>query len=726
MRSAQQILSSYGGNVLQLTLGDKGAYLYGVFGTPFAHEDDAARACAAVLALRDLEQTTAARDIRTGITHGRLRSGTYGHTGRRTFVCLGDAVNLSARLMSKAPSGEIYVSELVRRLAGTGFSWTKLEPLALKGKASPVAAYALTGSTGPRSRRVTRYTLPIVGRDAELGWLDAALADASAGRGRILGISAEAGMGKSRLLAEFVRDARRDGHLVAFGECQSFGTRTTYAVWGEIWRALLAVPETMTEAEQLQALEQALTDIDPALLERAPLLDAVLGLPIPDTELTASFDAKLRKTSLESLLADCLRALTRTDAKVIVLEDCHWLDPLSRDLLDVLARAVDGSHLLLVLAYRPEGLGVSGLVGLEEVALDTLGEAEMTEVVRGKLGQLVGERAEVPRSLLEVVVERSQGNPFYAEELLNYVDELEVDLADEAALRSLELPGSLHSLVLGRIDTLERGPAADAQGRERRRPGLPGAGDLGCLPGSRVAVRHPRPPADAQVARPRQRRPRVGRVVSLQARGHTRGRLREPPVRAPGDPARRHRPLPGGVRAGRAQPRPARTPLLALATTRCASALYLRRAGDAAQAIYANAAAIDYYERLAPLLPEAERPAVLLELGKVLELVGRWDDARDADASALALAEAAGDTRGAAWSRGRRSPRWRASRAGSTRRPSGSAERRPRSTGSPTTRVAVASSISKARWPRSGPSSPRRRSATTRVSRSAAGSVTAR
>ena len=294
-------------------------------------------------------------------------------------------------------------------------------------------------------------------------------------------------MGKSRLLAEFVRDARRDGHLVAFGECQSFGTRTTYAVWGEIWRALLAVPETMTEAEQLQALEQALTDIDPALLERAPLLDAVLGLPIPDTELTASFDAKLRKTSLESLLADCLRALTRTDAKVIVLEDCHWLDPLSRDLLDVLARAVDGSHLLLVLAYRPEGLGVSGLVGLEEVALDTLGEVEMTEVVRGKLGQLVAERGGGA-----AVSARGGRRALAGEPVLR-------GGAPELRRRARGRPCGRGRAPLARAARkppqprarphrhAERGPAADAQGRERRRPGLPGAGDLGCLPGSRVA-----------------------------------------------------------------------------------------------------------------------------------------------------------------------------------------------------------------------------------------------
>ena len=104
-------MAGYGGNVLQLTLGDKGAYLYGVFGSPVAHEDDAARAAAAALELRDLERTTDARDIQIGITHGRLRSGTYGHAMRRTFVCLGDAVNLSARLMSAAPPGSIYVDD---------------------------------------------------------------------------------------------------------------------------------------------------------------------------------------------------------------------------------------------------------------------------------------------------------------------------------------------------------------------------------------------------------------------------------------------------------------------------------------------------------------------------------------------------------------------------------------------------------------------------------------
>ncbi|MEP7085497.1 MAG: adenylate/guanylate cyclase domain-containing protein, partial [Betaproteobacteria bacterium] len=139
VRRAQRILTTYGGNLLNLTLGDKGAFLYAAFGSPFAHEDDAARAAAAALELRELSSTTAATDIQIGITYGRLRSGTYGHKRRQTFTCLGDAVNLSARLMSKAPLGQVYVSEAVRRAAGDVFSWEPLAPMTLKGKAEPVS-----------------------------------------------------------------------------------------------------------------------------------------------------------------------------------------------------------------------------------------------------------------------------------------------------------------------------------------------------------------------------------------------------------------------------------------------------------------------------------------------------------------------------------------------------------------------------------------------------------
>ena len=168
VRAAQGVFNGFGGNVLQLTLGDKGAYLYGVFGSPLAHEDDSSRAVAAALDLRDLGKSTAARDIQIGIAHGQLRSGTYGHEMRRTFVCLGDGVNLAARLMGAAPVERIYVAGDVREDAGEAFIWERLPDLTVKGKADPVEVWSLNGSLERASRRKTRFELGLIGRQLEL------------------------------------------------------------------------------------------------------------------------------------------------------------------------------------------------------------------------------------------------------------------------------------------------------------------------------------------------------------------------------------------------------------------------------------------------------------------------------------------------------------------------------------------------------------------------------
>jgi predicted ATPase/class 3 adenylate cyclase len=656
VQAAQRVLDGYGGNVLQLTLGDKGAYLYGVFGTPLAHEDDAARACSAALELRALEASTAAREIRIGITFGRLRSGTYGHDMRRTFVCLGDAVNLSARLMSRAPAGGIYVSELVRLTAGDSFAWEKLEPLQLKGKSASVAAYALDASTRRHSRRVTRYLLPLVGRTAELAQLEADRDATAHGRGKIVGISAEAGMGKSRLIAEFVRSSRRRGLHVAMGECQSFGTGTSYFVWREIWRTLLGVPEDAPPPEQAQALEEALHAVDPGLVPRAPLLDAMFGLSIPDNDLTSTFDAKLRKTSLENLLADYLRKRARQEPQVLVLEDCHWLDPLSRDLLDVVARVVASSPVLLVLVYRPEaalpqGLGLAQIPHIEELQLSALDETHMSELANAKLAQLFDHDTDSTTLLTELVVSRAQGNPFYAEELLNYVHAQEIDPADEQALRSLELPGSLHSLVLSRIDTLSESPrrtlkVASVVGRVFRAPMLPGVypelgtvGDVRAHLGTLRLLDLVNP--DREEDESYLFKHAVTQEVAYESIPYA---LR---VELHGDVGRfieQHEP----------DAIDRNVDLLAhhfwLSDDEERKRAYLRRAGDAAQAAYANASAIDYFERLVPLLPETDRAAVLLKLGKVLELVGDWPRAEAIEREALALAEDVADEEAKAWS----------------------------------------------------------------------------
>ena len=645
VRHVQRIVTSYGGNLLHLTLGDKGAYLYAVFGSPLAHEDDAARAAAAALELRDLASITAVAPIQIGIAYGRLRSGMYGHARRQTFTCLGDAVNLAARLMSAAPPGQIYAAEAVRHAAGDLFAWTALAPITVKGKADALTVFALERSTRRADRRQADYAPGIIGREVELETLRARLDDALAGSGHVIGLSGDAGVGKSRLLAEFVNGVKQRGIAVASGECQSYGKNISYFVWREIWSTLFRLDANAPEDEQVRHLERELAAIDPVLVLRAPLLAVMLDLPLVDNDLTSQFDAKLRKTSLEGLLADSLRARARQEPLVLVLEDCHWLDPLSRDLLEVLARAISELRVLIVVAYRPAGdaaggLRIEGLAQLEEIAVAELVHDEAIRLIRSRLATMLGSEADPPAALVDLVTARAQGNPFYIEELLNFIASQGVDPQDPRALSKLELPQTLHSLILSRVDKLDEAPrqvmkVASVLGRVFEAPMLPGVyPDLGAL--DSVVQQLAQLDAmdlvklDEEAARTYLFKHVVTREVAYESipfafRSMLHERAGDYIEETDGDAVDRN------------------LDLLAHhywhSENRDKKREYLGRAGAAAQASYANAVAIDYFERLAPLLSKGSRLDVLLKLGKVLELVGHWQRAEEVDREALELAE---------------------------------------------------------------------------------------
>jgi class 3 adenylate cyclase/tetratricopeptide (TPR) repeat protein len=646
---AQRVFADQGGNLLQLTVGDKGAYLYGVFGSPVAHEDDAVRAMTTALALRDLESQTAATGIQIGVAHGRLRSGTYGHDLRRTFVCLGDAVNLAARLMSAAGPGEIYVADGVRQAAGDGFAWEPRPSFTPKGKAEAVTPQALLGTTGRAPVREIRHRLPMFGRAEDLAHLVSRLDESVGGAGRIVGIAAEAGVGKSRLVAELVRTARRRGELVVVGECQAAGARTAYFAWREIWRMLFGLSDDDPEETQVARLEAELRAVDPGLVARAPLLEPVVGLTLQDNDLTASLDAKVRKTSLESLLVAFMRARAAHRPLVIVLEDCHWLDELSRDLLVEVCRAIPSERVLVVLAYRPrsdvgDSFGVETLPHFEERSLTLLGDDEIAHLITAKVGQILGSGTTPPEGLISLVARRAEGNPFYVEELVNYLAGTNVDLDDEAAVANVELPDSLYTLILSRIDTLSERPrstlkVASVLGRSFRAAPLPEVyPDLG---------------GSDDVAESLD----VLRAVDLVSLD----------VEAEGSYLFRHvvaqevayESIPYAIRTSlhestaqvieREGPDAIELQLDLLAHHYWRSANdgkkrdYLGRAGSAARAAYANSAAIDYFERLATLEEGTSRAGVLLDLGEVLELTGAWGRAAEADEEALSLAAEAGD-----------------------------------------------------------------------------------
>lgn len=467
VRHVQNILTQYGGALLQLTIGDKGSYLYASFGAPIAHEDDAFRAANAALELEKLP-FLAATPVQIGISRGVMRAGSYGSHTRRTYGVLGDHVNLAARLMERAEPGQILVSETVEKLLRRGYYLEPVEAVPLKGKSETVPVYSLTRRRRPQTGflQAPDYSIPLVGRRAELEQIRQKLALARQGRGQIIGITAEAGMGKSRLVSEITRLAESAGLPIYLGDCQSYGANIPYLVWLPIWFAFLGINSAESLTQQIQNLQAQVMRLAPERQEALPLLGAALGLPIPDNEFTLSLDTKARRSALEALLLACIQSQARQSqdegtALVFIFEDLHWIDPISHDLLEELGRSIVQLPVLIIMAYRPpeytrlQKPRLEAMPHFTAVPLAELSAAEAEELTQIKLRQLFAASATaVPPTLIQQVIARAQGNPFYVEELINYLHDRGLNLADATALENLELPNSLHSLILSRIDQL--------------------------------------------------------------------------------------------------------------------------------------------------------------------------------------------------------------------------------------------------------------------------------
>jgi adenylate cyclase len=461
---AQQLIGKYDGNLLQLVIGDKGSYIYAVFGAFTAHEDDAQRAVYAALELKQIpKQLAYIESIQTGISLGTLRVGAYGNETRQTYAALGDDVNLAARLMTTAHADEILITGRVQIEVADAFTLEPREPIAMKGKGEPQPVFAVTGISHHRATRLPEpaYRLPMIGRQEELALIDQKLKLAHQGKGQIVGITAEAGMGKSRLIAEVIRLARKRGFVGYGGACQSSGTNTPYLVWQPIWQAFFDLDPEMPQRRQIRLLAGELEDRVPERLESLPLLGLVLNLPLPDNEFTRALDPKDRKSALEAVLEDCLKSAVAEHPHLIVLEDVHWIDPLSRDLLETLARLIENLPVCFVLAYRPSDQTVSQIQRIESLPYFTkiefkdLTPAEAELLIRAKLAQLFPERTgTLPQALADELTLKSQGNPFFIEELLNYLHDRGLNPYDSHALSELQLPASLQTLILSRIDQL--------------------------------------------------------------------------------------------------------------------------------------------------------------------------------------------------------------------------------------------------------------------------------
>ena len=213
--------------------------------------------------------------------------------------------------------------------------------LIFRGKGEAVPVFAITGFQQHRALRLQEpeYGLPIVGRENELAQIAEKISLCLKNQGQVIGITGEPGIGKSRLVAESIRFARMQKMVGYGGACQSDGTQVSYLVWKPIWSAFFDLDPETPLRRQVRSLEGEISDLAPDRQEALPLLGELLGLPLSQNDFTQALEPKHRRTALEALLLDCLRAKAREISEgggglLLVLEDVHWIDAASHDLLE--------------------------------------------------------------------------------------------------------------------------------------------------------------------------------------------------------------------------------------------------------------------------------------------------------------------------------------------------------------------------------------------------------
>jgi predicted ATPase/class 3 adenylate cyclase len=492
LRAAQETIERYEGSLGYLGAEDKGVVLLALFGAPpLAHEDDPLRAVRCALDL--VQAANVGLHLRIGVATGQVFVGPVGGETRREYTVIGDTVNLAARLMGKVGLENLAHRQSVlcdyatfRQVQGQ-LPFLTLPPVRVKGKAGLVRVYqpitpsdraaAVDGKEeSPAAQTLpanARATSPLIGRQEELAHLNAALEAVLNGKSRLLIIEGEAGIGKSRLIAAFTDRLKEHGIVWLFGAGQSIEQQTPYRAWRSLFHFYFDLDERATSTERHDSVRSLVQQVAPEQLPRLPLLNDLLQLGLPDTDLTASLDPALRQQNLFLLLLSLLRAWARERPLVLILEDAHWLDSLSWEFAGQAARAMSASRIpfLLLLATRPMDPHTWGgkqlaqlraLVESRHLPLAEMSPEETVDLATARLGLPEGG---LPEPVAELVRERAGGNPFFAEELVFMLRDQGLIRADAAAaearllgeaglLLPLHLPDTVQGLVLARIDRL--------------------------------------------------------------------------------------------------------------------------------------------------------------------------------------------------------------------------------------------------------------------------------
>ena len=410
---------------------DDGGKLILTAGAPTITGNDEERM---LLALRRIADREHAIPIRIGVNKGSVFAGDIGPWYRRTYTVMGDAVNLAARLMAKATAGEIYATAEVLEASGTRFATTELEPFMVKGKAQPVQAWAVGEVLGSRTRD-TSVQLPLIGRDRELRDLQEALAEAREGRGVLVEIVGEPGIGKSRLIEEL--HAEHEARVLS-ATAEAFTSSTPYVIWRELLRELIGVAWDADDRTVLMRLREMIAVAEPSLEPWLPLIAIPLDVDVPPTPEVEQLAEEFRQPKLHEVVGRFVAA-TLDQESLIHVEDAHLMDGASGDLFAFLLRDLGQRPWLWTMTRRDVDARFSAPEH-ESARTIRLGPLKREDVAT--LVEAATEDAPLLPHDVSLVVDRSGGNPQFA-----------LDLVQVVTVGGM-LPESIETAAMARIDAL--------------------------------------------------------------------------------------------------------------------------------------------------------------------------------------------------------------------------------------------------------------------------------
>ncbi len=476
-RIIEQIVLHHGGTVDKF-IGDCAMAL---FGAPKALEHAPRQAVNASIEIRSRLQRFSAQhrlpspiDVHVGVNTGLVVGGDIGGDVKRDYTVMGPTVNLASRLQSAASDGQIYVGESTYRVTRREFEYDEIKGLSVKGIEGPVTAYDLKSTetslygAKPQTEGSTLVST-LVGRDGELQSLERAFSRLRDGEGGVVEIEAPNGMGKSRLYAEARALDAADGILVLEGRCLSIGQSLSFHPFVDLMKTWLDIGEDVSDADRLQNLGALVDDIG---VERPAEVTASIarsmGLDVADSladAITGVEGEALEKLIHKSYVA-LLEKLAHREPLIVVIEDLHWADRSSLALFEAILPLVERSGILFLSLFRPGyeetsepfSARVRQTYGLrcEHITLGPLGQRECDRLIDNLLGT-----SALPHETRRHIKEKTDGNPFYVEEVLRSLVERgglifkKGKLEVTELLPELEIPGTIEEVITSRVERLD-------------------------------------------------------------------------------------------------------------------------------------------------------------------------------------------------------------------------------------------------------------------------------